>query len=255
MPLDNNIQTTRTTLQGRWHETDWNWKVACQCCLRVPNQWPDSASWLPDQPWVSPKHALPAHFTRFLPDDLFVPVASEHSQCASRKKWFMQPVKMPRCSLAQPAVCLSVTHCSLHMQWLRCSSICFSLWLCVYVTMYVSRLLLLQRNTTPVFRRSFLSSSAPQQLAWSSLSPWSSSLLFATGESVLSPSLLHTVQIVHTGWHRRHLEHLNLAQKSCHHLNVCLAFLLTFGKCLVSSQIQSWNYVRGRRVQQRPGVS
>lgn len=147
------------------------------------------------------------------------------SVCFEKKKWFMQPVKMPRCSLAQPAVCLSVTHCSLHMQWLRCSSICFSLWLCVYMTMYVSCLLLLQRNTTPVFRRSFLSSSARQQLAWSSLSPWSSSLLFATGESVLSQSRLHTVQVIHTGCHKRHFERLNLAQKSFHRLNVCFGVL------------------------------
>lgn len=139
MPLDNNILTTRTTLQGRWHEMDWNWKVACQCCLRVPNQWPDSASWLPDRPWVSPKHALSAHFTRFLPDDLFVPVASEHSQCASGKKMVhaaSQDAKMLIGSAGRMPVChpllppYAVAQMLIHMLQpvtLRvCDYVCFS---------------------------------------------------------------------------------------------------------------------------------
>lgn len=45
-----------------------------------------------------------------------------------------------------------------------------------------------QRNTTPAFRRSFLSSSVQQQLASSSSSLWSSSSSSAIGEAVLSRS-------------------------------------------------------------------
>lgn len=57
-----------------------------------------------------------------------------HSLCFG--KWCMQPVKMPKCSSVHRAVCLSVTHCSLHMQWLRRLPICFSLWLCVRGCVY-----------------------------------------------------------------------------------------------------------------------
>lgn len=57
-----------------------------------------------------------------------------HSLCFG--KWCMQPVKMPKCSSVHRAVCLSVTHCSLHMQWLRHLPICFSLWLCVRGCVY-----------------------------------------------------------------------------------------------------------------------
>lgn len=81
--------------------------------------------------WVSPKHALsfPSLHTHFLPDDLSISVASEHIHCALEN----DPCNQSRCQNAhrftQPYV-LSVTQCSVHMQWLRHAPICFSLWLC-----------------------------------------------------------------------------------------------------------------------------
>lgn len=123
-----------------------------------------------------------------------------HSLCFG--KWCMQPVKMPTCLSVHPAVCLSVTHCSLHMQWLRRLPICFSLWLCVrgcvylymthvYLCLSIYLFFFLQRNTTPAFRRSCLSSLAQQLLGWCSSSRWLSSSSSVIGESVLTQSLLN----------------------------------------------------------------
>lgn len=45
----------------------------------------------------------------------------------------VQPVEMPKRLLVLPAVCPGVTHCSLHMQRLRCRLVCARLWLCLFV--------------------------------------------------------------------------------------------------------------------------
>lgn len=70
-------------------------------------------------------------------------------------------------------------------------------WVCVFlhdtclsVFIYIS-FFFLQRNTTPAFRRSCLSSLAQQLLGWCSSSRWLSSSSSVIGESVLTQSLLN----------------------------------------------------------------
>lgn len=79
-------------------------RVVLCCCTHTP--WLDRCSWLPDQSGSHP-NMLSAHFTRFLPDDLFVPATSEHSQHALEN----DPCSPLRCQDArwftQPYACLS----------------------------------------------------------------------------------------------------------------------------------------------------
>lgn len=87
--------------------------------------------------WVSPKHALSAHFTRFLPDDLFIPAASELSQCALENDPCSQLRRQDAHWFTQPYACLSPIAPSIcsrsdaHPYVSSCVSVCMGLFLCM----------------------------------------------------------------------------------------------------------------------------